>query len=120
MCQVLVVVHGLPRVQAQLLWCMSSVAYGMGDLSSPIRDRICIPCTGRQILNHWTTTEVPKNCFLIATACRDVPRDVTAMLVFSSVNYTRHVAMYKIKASIHKYIICIIKILHGISTVYCY
>ena len=31
----------------------------MWDLSSPIRDWTCIPCTGRQILNHWTTREVP-------------------------------------------------------------
>ena len=25
--------------------------------SSPIRDRICVSCTGRWILNHWTTGE---------------------------------------------------------------
>ena len=32
---------------------------GMWDLSSPIKDRTQVPCTGRWILNHWTTREVP-------------------------------------------------------------
>ena len=27
--------------------------------SSPARDRTCVSCIGRQILNHWTTREVP-------------------------------------------------------------
>ena len=31
----------------------------MWDLSSPNRDGTHVPCTGRQILNHWTTREVP-------------------------------------------------------------
>ena len=31
---------------------------GMWDFSSLTRDRTCIPCTARQILNHWTTKEV--------------------------------------------------------------
>ena len=35
------------------------VACGMWDLSSPIRDQTHVPCIGRQILNHWTTREVP-------------------------------------------------------------
>ena len=28
------------------------------ELSSPSRDQTCVPCSGRQILNHWTTGEV--------------------------------------------------------------
>ena len=32
------------------------------DFSSPTMDRTCIPCIGRQILNHWTTREVPGTC----------------------------------------------------------
>ena len=32
---------------------------GTWDLSSPTRDRTHVPCTGRRILNHWTTREVP-------------------------------------------------------------
>ena len=27
--------------------------------SSWTRDRTCVPCIGRQILNHWTIREVP-------------------------------------------------------------
>ena len=30
-----------------------------GNLSSPTRDRTRVLCIGRQILNHWTTREVP-------------------------------------------------------------
>ena len=29
--------------------------------SSWTRDRTCVPCIGRQILNHWTTREVPRS-----------------------------------------------------------
>ena len=29
------------------------------NLSSQTRDRTCIPCIARQILNHWTTKEGP-------------------------------------------------------------
>ena len=46
-------------VQAQLL-C------GMRDLSSLTRDQTCVPCIARQILNHWTTREVPNLVTLIA------------------------------------------------------
>ena len=27
---------------------------------SQTKDQICVPWTGRQILNHWTSREVPK------------------------------------------------------------
>ena len=27
--------------------------------SSPTRDQTHVPCIGKQILNHWTTREVP-------------------------------------------------------------
>ena len=36
---------------------------GMGDLSSPARDRARTPCIERRSLNHWTAREVPS--FLI-------------------------------------------------------
>ena len=36
----------------------SSWAHGMWDLSPLNRDQTYIPCTGRQILKHWTTREV--------------------------------------------------------------
>ena len=38
---------------------------GMWDLSSPTRDRTCVPCIGRRILYQWTTREVPSLAFLI-------------------------------------------------------
>ena len=46
--------HGLSshRAWAQLF-------HSMWDLSSPTRDQTCISCIARQILNHWTTREVP-------------------------------------------------------------
>ena len=31
----------------------------MWDLSFPIRNQTSVPCIGRQILNHWTTRQVP-------------------------------------------------------------
>ena len=37
----------------------AQLPHGMWDLSSPTRDQIHVPCIGRQILNHWTTREVP-------------------------------------------------------------
>ena len=36
---------------------------GMWDLSSPARDQTCVSWIGRQILNHWTTREVPYSFF---------------------------------------------------------
>ena len=44
----------------------------MWDLSSWTRIRICIPCIGRWIFNHWTTSKVPQGLFitwLSATKC---------------------------------------------------
>ena len=56
-----VVMHGLSHCgsRAQLL-C------GMWGLSSLTRDQTCVPCTARQILNHWTTREFPSLVMLIA------------------------------------------------------
>ena len=30
----------------------------------PTREQTCVPCIGRQSLNHWTTREVPGKCEL--------------------------------------------------------
>ena len=50
--------NGLWRIQAS-----GVVIYGLSCLeaheSSRTRDRTHVPCIGRQILNHWTTREVP-------------------------------------------------------------
>ena len=40
-----------------------SLLHGIWDLSSPAGDWPCIPCIARQILNHWTTREVPVEPF---------------------------------------------------------
>ena len=41
--------------------------HGMWELNSLTRGRTCIVSIGRQILNHWTTREVPRNllCFVL-------------------------------------------------------
>ena len=50
-------------IRAQQLWCKGLVA--MWDLSSLTRDRNCVPCIRRMILNHQTTRE--KYCCLCFT-----------------------------------------------------
>ena len=42
---------------------VSDLRWSTWDLGSLIRDRTHIPCVGRQILNHWTTREVPATVF---------------------------------------------------------
>ena len=37
----------------------------MWDLSSQARDQTQVPCSGKWILNHWTTREVPQSRYLI-------------------------------------------------------
>ena len=41
---------------------------------SRTRDWTCVPCIGRQILNHWTTREVPALSLLSLQVCK--PHDV--------------------------------------------
>ena len=41
----------------------------MCDLSSPMRGWTCVPCTARQILNHWTTREVPLTVHFYKAKC---------------------------------------------------
>ena len=45
----------------------AQLPYGMWDLSSPTRGRTHVPCIAWQILNHWTTREMPINIFLLGT-----------------------------------------------------
>ena len=51
-------------VQAQVLWPVGLAAPLHVDLSSLTRDWTHIPRIARQVLNHWTTTEVPLKSFL--------------------------------------------------------
>ena len=53
------------RMQAQQLWCMGLVA-PWHVRSSRTRAQTCVPCIGRQILNHCTTREVPVGMYLLS------------------------------------------------------
>ena len=53
-------VHGLSICDA---W--AQLLLSMWNLSFPTRDLTHIPCTGRQILNHWTTMEIPDRCSVL-------------------------------------------------------
>ena len=46
--------HGLSSCGAQA-WLLQDI----WDLSSQIRNQTCVPCTARQVLNHWITGETP-------------------------------------------------------------
>ena len=58
-----------PHAQAQQLWLTGLVApWHVG--SSRTRDRTCVPCIGRQILNHCATREAPIYfCFINKFIC---------------------------------------------------
>ena len=57
-----------------VLFFFLAVQCGIWDLSSPTRGQTHIPCIGRQILNHWTTREVPPMVlFLMAKKLRMFP-----------------------------------------------
>ena len=53
-----------PDAQAQQLWLMGLVAPRHVG-SSQTRARTCVPCIGRQILNHCTTREAHRRHFCI-------------------------------------------------------
>ena len=68
-----VVEHGLQGAQAQL-WCMGVVVpCHVG--SSWTRDRTHVPCTGRWILNHYTTREGEGNGTPLQQSCLENPMD---------------------------------------------
>ena len=54
LCWVFFVAHGLSSCGAQA-WLLQDI----WDLSSRIRNQTCVPCTARQVLNHWITGETP-------------------------------------------------------------
>ena len=58
-----VVVRGLLTAQSQQLWHTGLVApQHVG--SSGTRAQTCVPCIGRQVLNHCTTREVPNTKYI--------------------------------------------------------
>ena len=64
----LVVLHGLLIAVASLFGGQRLCSAGLVALKhveySRTRDRTYVPCTGRQILNHWATREVPLHSIL--------------------------------------------------------
>ena len=54
----LAVAHGFGSCSSQ-----ASLLRGTWDLRSPTRDQTHAPCVARQILNHWTTREIPQISF---------------------------------------------------------
>ena len=60
-----VVVHGLQLWSVGTRNCgmQSQLLCSMWDFSSQTRDQTCVPYISRQILNHWTTREVPCTYF---------------------------------------------------------
>ena len=62
------------RVQAQQLWCMGFVA--PRRVGSPwTRAQICVPCIGRQILNHCTTREAQSSWKILLAIFSLLPKD---------------------------------------------
>ena len=45
----------MPARQWTMTWQLDNLALS-GDF--PYQDGTCVPCSGRRILNHWTTREV--------------------------------------------------------------
>ena len=52
------------RAQAQQLWCTGLVV-PWHVVSSWTRARTCVPCTGRQILNHCAISKVPSTSSIL-------------------------------------------------------
>ena len=60
----LVAEHWLEAHGLQQLWCTGLVALRHVE-SSQTRDQACVPCFGRQVLDHWTTKEVYHSTLMI-------------------------------------------------------
>ena len=62
--------------------------------SSWTRVRTCEPCFDRQILNHWTTREVPYHSLIepwsVVPALQQVPRQVVPILEKGKVCFISH------------------------------
>ena len=70
-------------------WFLFFWPWGMWYLSSPARDRTCIPYVGRWILNHWTTWEVPiryfhaikKKCLILKSKSYENQQSVECLMM---------------------------------------
>ena len=70
------------RAQAQQLWHMGLVVPRHVG-SSQTRAQTCVPCTGRWILNHCITREVPALFFMQKVVCFDLHDKSNRPLFFS-------------------------------------
>ena len=64
----LISLSGFSLVVACRLCCWGTqvwLSIGVWDLSSLTKGQTHIPCIGRQVLNHWTTREVPHFYFIL-------------------------------------------------------
>ena len=52
----------------------AELSCSMWNLSSPTRDRTCISCPGRQILNHWATREAPSRPCVLTDSLKERSR----------------------------------------------
>ena len=58
----------MPDLSLQCCSTQAWLPHGMWNPCSLIRDQTCVPCIARQILNHWTTREVPdSHCCTVDT-----------------------------------------------------
>ena len=73
--------HSCCRVRAQSSWLTGLVALQhVGSFRT--RDQIHVPCTGRQIANHWTTREVPCLLPVIQGPARVTPAVGLSQILF--------------------------------------
>ena len=68
---------GSRMCRLQWLWFMGSVAPQHVE-SSQTRDLAHVPCIGRQVLNHWTTREVPVSILMSQHRRYNRVEDVTS------------------------------------------
>ena len=62
--------RGPPSCGSAGLFAPGGGGWGGRDLSSQAREQTCIPYIARQILNHWTTREVPIIIFKLHYHCK--------------------------------------------------
>ena len=60
-----------------------------GNLSSLTRDQARVPCIARQVLNHWTTREVPEAWSLNHWTAREVPQNSIIVPIYRWRNWDR-------------------------------
>ena len=88
----------------------------MWDLSSPTRNRTCVPCIGKWILNQWTTREVPRITFFYRSLMLKYSPICTLLSLMKNFfwylvkgNFSNRLLLYM---KVYYYHVCIIKTYH--------